>query len=529
MEHIKALKSMNISAAGNGCQLRFGDLTGDGHMDFLFVKPACVSDERYFAHSIICATAFSANGELLWQLGDPKYNSPAVRCDIPAQIYDIDRDGKNEVILIMGEEILILDGKTGEIKKTAPLPDKFACDSITIADFEGTGYPQNILIKNKYSKMWALDFNLNILWSFEGNLGHTPAVFDINGDGKEEIIAGCNVLSSDGGLLWKCDMPAHANSVSACTFNGDAKPTVIFCGPFVSAYSADGEFLWKIEESAESFCVTNFRENTDKEEILLLDSLSLFSFRGEFLLQKNETVYLPTVVYGFDKSGKAYIVGHKKEDIVTTVYDGYMRPVYTLDTFGNIACCDLLGNGHMQIIIYNSDILDIYSGYDFDLSEPAHSYMRRQPRQYYNASVYNFLPKNQFSEGYISDDFASQNILKWADSYTNVYFNTSFAKVTRAEFITLLISLLNLKEEFNENFSDVPADTVYYQAVGTARALGIVESPDNFFRPDEEVTVKYANAVLAKLGIPKNFVFQESCTLSKQDLARLIVSMKEEQ
>ena len=376
--------------------------------------------------------------------------------------------------------------------------------------------------------MWALDFNLNVLWSFEGNLGHTPAVFDINGDGKEEIIAGYNVLSSGGELLWKCDMPAHASSVCACIFEGDTHPTVIFCGPSVSAYSADGGLLWKIEESAESFCVVKLRENTKTEEILLLDSLSLFSSRGEFLLQKNETVYLPTVVYGFDKSDKAYIVGHKKEDIVTTVYDGYMRPVYTLDTFGNIACCDLLGDGNMQIIIYNSDVLDIYSGYDIDLSEPARSYMRRQPRQYYNASVYNFLPKSQFAAGYISDDFASQNILKWADSYANVYFNTSFAKVTRAEFITLLISLLNLKEDFNENFSDVLSGSVYFQAVGTARALRIIESPDNLFRPDEEVTVKYANTVLEKLGIPKKFAFQENYTLSKQDLARLIVSMKEQ-
>lgn len=527
MESMSPVKSIDIRSAGNGCQIRFGDLLGSGRMDYLLVKPSRVSDERYFAHSIVCATAYSADGELLWQKGDPDYDSPTGHFDIPAQIYDIDRDGKNEVILIMDEELLFLDGKTGETKKNIPLPDKFACDSITFADLEGTGYPQNILIKNKYSKLWALDSNLNVIWSFEGNIGHTPAVFDINGDGKDEIIAGYNVLSSTGELLWKADMPNHANSVSVCNF-GTEKPTLIFCGPYLAAYSADGEFLWRIDEPGESICVAKFRENALKEEILLLDSLSLFSCDGEFLLQKNEKVYLPTVIYDFDKSRKTYVVGHKKEDIVTTVYDGFMRTVYTLETFGNIACCDLLGDGNMQIIIYNNDFLDIYSAYDIDLTEPIRPYMRRQPRQYYNASVYNFLPKSQFSAGYISDDFASQNILKWADSYANVYLHSSFAKVTRAEFIMLLISLLNLKEDFSENFSDVTPDSTYYQSVGTAKALGIVESDDNFFRPNEAVTVSYANDILNKLSLPKNFGFDENYTLSKQDLARLIILLKEQ-
>lgn len=528
MKHLKPVKSINISAAGGNCGIRFGDLSGDGRMDLLLIKPDAVPDERYFAHSIVCATAFSADGELLWQIGDKDFNSPNLKCELPAQIYDIDRDGKNEVILIMNGEILIIDGKSGETKKSAPLPESFSCDSITIADLEGTGYAQNILIKNKFSKLWALDFNLNILWSFEGNLGHTPFVFDLNGDGKEEIIAGFNVLSSIGELLWKAEMPAHANSVCACTFSGESVPTVLFCGPTVRAYTASGEPLWEIEENAQGICAAKFRDISPSEDILLLDGLLLFSKDGKFIIQKNETVYLPTVIYGFDSNESAYVIGHKKEDIVTTVYDGFMRTAYTLETFGSIAVCDILGDGHTQIIIYGNDTADIYSAHDIDFSEPARPYVRPQPKQYYNASVYNFLPQNQFSTGYISDDFASQNILKWADSYANVYIHSSLSKVTRAEFITLLISLLNLKEEFTENFPDVPSDSAYYQAVGTAKALGILKADEVLFRPNDDVTVAYANIVLNNLGIPKNFALEESHTLSKQELAKLIIALRDD-
>ena len=98
MEHLHPIKTINITDAGNFCGIRFGDLSGSGRMDFLFIKPDKAIDERFFAHSIVCATAFSADGELLWQIGDKEYDSPNIKCELPAQIYDIDRDEKNEVI-----------------------------------------------------------------------------------------------------------------------------------------------------------------------------------------------------------------------------------------------------------------------------------------------------------------------------------------------------------------------------------------------------------------------------------------------
>jgi len=51
--------------------------------------------------------------------------------------------------------------------------------------------PTDILIKDRYSRVWVYDQNLNLLWSFhKGITGHFPYTIDIDGDGKEEMFIG---------------------------------------------------------------------------------------------------------------------------------------------------------------------------------------------------------------------------------------------------------------------------------------------------------------------------------------------------
>lgn len=525
MKNIDFKLSFDIHSAGCGTSIRLGDIDGDGRMEIILAKPASVSDPRYFSHKVAAVTAYSIDGGMLWQVGDPSGDEKATDIDLPIQVYDIDKDGKNEVIVVMNENLLILDGKTSEVKKQITLPDKNIGGTILIADLEGTGYAQNIILKNKHSHIWALDVNLNVLWDAEGNVGLAPIAYDLNGDGRDEIIAGYNVFSNKGELLWKIDYPYHANSALVeCIYNDD-EPIVLVYGPVIRAYTQDGEFLWEIPEPAKNIVVGKFRDNIDALDILVLDSMSMFDNRGNFLYQKNETVYLPTPVSNFDESGKLYIAGHKQEDVVTTIYDGYMRGVYTLPTFGNIFCGDLLGDGITQIIIYNDEILEIYSETETDFSEPARPYSRPQSKQYYNVSIYNTIPDSQISTGLIVDDFASQNIVKWAGTYSSINIYNSFAKVSKSEFVLLLATLLSLKEDFDENFADVSKEDAYYDAVGTFKALGVVYSDDNLFSPDSPITVASANDILDRLSIPINFNFDEKYELSKQDMARLILNI----
>ena len=242
---------------------------------------------------------------------------------------------------------------------------------------------------------------------------------------------------------------------------------------------------------------------------------------------KNEIIYLPTLVNNFDGSGKTYIVGHKKEDINTTVYDTDMRSIYTLPTFGNIATCDILGDGISQILIYNDDNIDIYSAFETDFSVGSRSFSIQQPRQYYNVSCHNLLPISYLTTGSLSEDYTAQSQLNWIDTYVNLNMYNRFSKVPRYEFVQILAKLLNLKAEFTENFADVSRDETYYEAVGTFRSMGIISSEDNMFMPNEPITVVMANDILEKLEIPLDFKFDDNYTLAKQDAAKLILSLRD--
>ncbi len=61
--------------------------------------------------------------------------------------------------------------------------------------------------------------------------------------------------------------------------------------------------------------------------------------------------------------------------------------------------------------------------------------------------------------------------------------------IKRADFIVLLVKVLGLSTQVDKNFDDVKAGSYYYEAVGTAKALGITEGVgDNKFNPSEQIS-----------------------------------------
>jgi hypothetical protein len=63
------------------------------------------------------------------------------------------------------------------------------------------------------------------------------------------------------------------------------------------------------------------------------------------------------------------------------------------------------------------------------------------------------------------------------------------SNITRADFLKLLITTLDLRAEIHDNFTDVNVHDYYYETVGIAKALGIVNGVgDGRFEPKTAIT-----------------------------------------
>lgn len=225
-------KKVGLKESGVGRNLRFGDLNGDGQIDFvagqvLHHGPKDANSE------ISCITAFTFDGERLWQAGNPDPWKNHLTNDVALQIHDWDGDGRNEVVYCSNFEIVVLEGATGEVKKRAPTPDtppnskpphnafkKILGDSIYFCDLRGTGRDADMILKDRYMNYWAYDENLNLLWRGQCMTGHYPYAADIDGDGKDEVMIGYTLLDDDGTRLWSVEngLKDHADGIAIAKF-----------------------------------------------------------------------------------------------------------------------------------------------------------------------------------------------------------------------------------------------------------------------------------------------------------------------
>ncbi|NMC38092.1 MAG: hypothetical protein GYA41_07205 [Bacteroidales bacterium] len=246
-------KKISTKGFGVARAMRMGDLNNDGRTDFLLIQNMPFFGDNY--NQITCMTAIDLDGSVLWQYGNPDPEHAWLSYDVAAQIHDLDGDGKKEVIFAQGPWIKILEGKTGKEKSRYPVPSSkilpdekswqeykhyyrrdllpyLNVDCIAFCDLRGTGKPQDVIIKDRHTRLWAYTNKFELLWTASANLGHFPFFHDGNKDGKDEVYIGYSKFDPSGKIIWSLDslMGEHSDGVCVGDFSLKGGPDRIFIG-----------------------------------------------------------------------------------------------------------------------------------------------------------------------------------------------------------------------------------------------------------------------------------------------------------
>jgi len=272
---------------GFGRQFAFGDLNGDGGYEYVLRFPDINIDPYYklwrSANGTFKLRAFDAQGAVLWEY-DMGFSIEAGIWYAPYLIYDLDQDGKAELIVkggddnvpggslrdetgrvVRGNEYLKIisgaDGKTvlaqtawpdregflGESSQPYSVYNHYSRHQLAIAYLDGKR-PYIIVERGTYEKqkIHAYTFDraqgLKLAWAFEnqhpkfcnqcseeklaelkstwGQGAHTIRVGDLDADGLDEIVIGSFALDHDGSLLWSINK-GHLDHIHL----GDLNPT----------------------------------------------------------------------------------------------------------------------------------------------------------------------------------------------------------------------------------------------------------------------------------------------------------------
>lgn len=495
--------------------MRVGDLTGTGKADIVLVRCDEGFDERYFPHSVVYAAAYSTDGTLLWTVGDEKSASKTrPNTDVPAQIYDIDNDGNNEFICVMADEFCIFDSSTGVLKKKYPLPDENAHDAIAFADVEGKGYPQNVILKNRYNQLWVMDVNFNVMWTYKGNIGHYVLPCDINGDGKDEIVAGGTVLNGDGEVMWQIDAKPHVDGIWVGRLSGDknALPDVVFTSDKVSAYSAEGEFLWDLDSEfiPNSITFGCFGVNDCVAKVCGVKAQTMQALVVSNMKDTERTLFAEDKI--FTENTKIRTIHGAmypnvdgiliKNESKVQVLSSMGEELLSIPTDGDVLCADILGNGYSAVLIYTDANVDIYMPRHSD-KKTALTYSRPQKKEVYNTTVYNVTEQDmsQFALGIITGNYMETSPFNWALQCKRCEVEDCNEIITRADFAVLLAAALNLKDYERGNFSDVYRNDYYYSATAVLKQYTILEDTLGRFSPKSALTGEEAQNIIKRAGI----------------------------
>jgi len=382
-------KKISTSGFGVGRNVRFGDANGDGQIDVL-IGQVVHHGPKDCNSELSCLTAVTFDGEVLWQIGQPDPWKAMLTNDVAFQIHDLDGDGRNEVIYCMNQELIVADGATGKTKYKTPTPEtpratpapynrfpRILGDSLFFCDLRGTGRAGDIVIKDRYHHIWALNDRLETMWDAACNTGHYPYAFDVDGDGKDELAVGYSLFDHDGKLLWTLDdtLKDHADGVAIARFSAaQAEPRLLCAASDEGIFFADlrgkvlkHHYLGHVQNPA----IADFRPDLPGLEVVTVNFwgnqgiIHLYDADGnvyhDFEPFQHGSMCLPVNWTG--RPGEYVMLSANAEDGV--LFDGWGRCVVKLPADGHPDMCyavlDITGDCRDEIVVWDPYEMWVYT------------------------------------------------------------------------------------------------------------------------------------------------------------------------
>jgi hypothetical protein len=381
-------KKFETPKFGAGRNVRFGDLDGDRAPDMLIAQniPRIRGDAF---DQISCLTAVTLEGKVLWQKGRPDPRNGLLTNDTPFQIHDVDGDGRDEVVLVRDFQLQILDGRTGELRKSAWMPkmpegdkerpyESVSGDSIAFINTSGNPERHEILIKDRYTHFWVYNNKLELLWKGDGQTGHYPYPMDVDGSGRDKIAIGYSLWDHTGKQLWSHDTAIrdHADGIMIGNLSPDPKapPRVYASGSDEGflMFSLDGKLLkqirvghnqspsagkYRMDVPGLQYAAINFWKNPG--------IVTLFDWDGNILAQE-EPIHTgaPMLPVNWRGDGQEFILlsGNPNEG---GMLDGHLRRAVMFPDDGHPDLAanvfDVTGDARDEIVLWDQDRVWIYT------------------------------------------------------------------------------------------------------------------------------------------------------------------------
>ncbi len=314
------------------------------------------------------------------------------------QVADLDGDGKLEIVFgtYFGDaHLYAVNAATGAVRFKHPSEGGPFDASVAIADLNGNGRMDTLAADSATGRLYCLDAEGKTAWTAKLPSGtdSPPAIGDLDGDGKPEVVVGtmwrrggvgkvCAIDPRENTFLWQTEVKGCVQSEPALVdLNGDGTLDVI-----VTSWRGDrgihaldgknGEHLWTVITEGDEKSVGMYHGVSVLDEgegrlrilaptcagdVYCLDASGTVLWRQ----QTGDYLFAPSLVADLDGDGKAEVFVAGRMMHCYHVADGTRVWENFLDggsSARGAAAVDLGGDGTMELVLAGGTHLYILDG-----------------------------------------------------------------------------------------------------------------------------------------------------------------------